>query len=121
MEQRSVTLDKCAGHKRATEQDPKSVRSGADSMTTIVFPPRLYSHQPPVKWLPFQPPIRWAIAHSHRLFGLSMFGSAYRFPGSERAYVAPSLTHLASSRLVRTSLASTRSHPFIVRPRISMG
>jgi len=53
--------------------------------------------------------------------GLTMFGLAYRFPGSERAYVAPSLTHLASSRLVRTSVASTRSHPFIVRPRISMG
>ena len=43
------------------------------------------------------------------------------FRGSERAYVVPSSTHLASWRLVRTSCDSTRSHPFIDRPRIFMG
>jgi hypothetical protein len=48
------------------------------------------------------------------------FGSVYRFAGSERAYVAPSSTHFASCRLVRTSSGSTRSHPCILRPRISM-
>jgi hypothetical protein len=46
--------------------------------------------------------------------------SAYRFAGSERAYVVPSFTHFVSCRWVRTSPGSTRSHPFIRRPRISM-
>jgi hypothetical protein len=44
----------------------------------------------------------------------------YRFAGSERAYVVPSSTHVASWRLVRTSFGSTRSHPCMRRPRISM-
>jgi len=47
-------------------------------------------------------------------------GAAYRFAGKERAYVAPSPTHFASWRLVRTSSGATRSHPRIRRPRISM-
>ena len=42
--------------------------------------------------------------------------------GGERAGVPrPSPTHLASSRLVRTSSGSTLSHPSSDRPRISMG
>jgi hypothetical protein len=50
----------------------------------------------------------------------SVCGSAYRLAGNERAYVAPSPTHFASCRLVRTSSWSTRTHPCIRRPRISM-
>ena len=63
---------------------------------------------------------RWPRSSSARVGPVSRSGSIYRFAGSERAYVAPSFTHFVSCRLVRTSSGSTRSHPFIRRPRISM-
>src|SRR3954447_8833624 len=48
-------------------------------------------------------------------------GRRHYFGGSERAYLTPRLTHGSGWRLARTPSASTRSHPFISRPRISNG
>jgi peptidoglycan/LPS O-acetylase OafA/YrhL len=48
-------------------------------------------------------------------------GSTQPLAGSERAYATPRLTHGSSVRFVPTPAASTRSHPCITRPRISIG
>ena len=48
-------------------------------------------------------------------------GIADHFSGRDRANVTPMSTHFVSCRFVRRSFGSSRSHPWIGRPRMTIG
>ena len=54
-------------------------------------------------------------------FSCDIHPSFYCFGGSERAQATPRLTHGSSRRFVFTPSKSTRTHPRISRPRITIG